>query len=319
MEYSKFGFITDTHYDCKYDCRKDDALSSLIDKTRQCYEWFKSIGCEFVVHGGDMFDRHRIYNFDMMRRVRDVFQEGGLKTYYIMGQHDLSGYNENTLPASSLGFLDAISDGALGLIDKEAGIGGYHFVASHVDMDPVKTVNEYNVAHDRPVVFVCHALLTDQREAFGTISITHFKNMCVSLVLSGDLHDGVAFQKCNGIQFYNPGALARDSKDMRMPKVGALQYDDEKGEFTLEEFCPKCRPCEEIFFWNEEEPKADKKHEEEKEGQSQKSDFIDDFCKFKSESKDIYELLERIGKANGIQKEVLELIKKHKDMKNVSQ
>lgn len=316
MAYSRFGFITDTHYDCKYDCRKDDALSSLIDKTRQCYEWFRQVGCEFVIHGGDVFDRHRIYNFDMMKRVRDVFRSSGLKTYYIMGQHDLSGYNPNTLNASSLGFLDSISDGSLQLIESEIDIGGYHFVASHVNMDPVKSVNEYNVAHDRPVIFVCHALLTDERDAFGTISITHFKNPCVSLVLSGDLHDGIRLQLCNGIQFYNPGALARDSKGTRMPKAGVLQYDDRYNEFLLMEFHPKCKPCDEIFFWNDDSQiETAPVTTPEKKPLKNNYDFIDDFCKFKSESKDIYELLERIGRANGIQDEVLDLIKRHKDLK----
>jgi DNA repair exonuclease SbcCD nuclease subunit len=66
MEYAKFGFITDTHYDYKYESRKDNTLDTLIDKTKQCYQWFKEKGCSFVIHGGDMFDRHRIYNFDLI-------------------------------------------------------------------------------------------------------------------------------------------------------------------------------------------------------------------------------------------------------------
>ena len=43
--------------------------------------------------------------------------------------------------------------------------------------------------------------------------------------------------------------------------------------------------------------------------------YIEEFKQFHSESKDIYELLEKIGKAKGIGSEVLELIKKHKDAK----
>lgn len=309
--FSKFGFITDTHFDYKYECRKDDTLATLLDKTRQCYEWFKKNGCEFVIHGGDVFDRHRIYNFDLLARVRNMFASSGLTTYFIIGQHDLSGYNTNTIAASNLGFIDAISDGAMKLIENEIEIGGYCFVASHVGIDPVETIKSIN-RHDMPVVAVCHALLTDQREAFGTISITHVKNPNVQLVLSGDLHEGIPFQSCNGIQFYNPGALARDCRGMRMPKVGMLQWNG--NEFTLEEFYPKCPKCEDIFFWDDDKPAAnfvDKNTVEEN-----SKNFIESFTKFHSESKNIYELLEKIGKVKGVSNEILDLIKRHKDQKN---
>lgn len=308
--FAKFGFITDTHYDYRYECRKDDTLTTLLDKTRQCYEWFRSVGCEFVIHGGDVFDRHRIYNFDLLARVRNTLKDGGLPTHFIMGQHDLSGYNIDTLGASCLGFIDAVSDGALNLIKDEMELGGYCFVASHVNMDPVETIRGVK-PHDRPTVVVCHALLTDQREAFGTISIEHFKNPNVQMVLSGDLHDGVPFQECHGIQFYNPGALARDSRGMRMPKVGALQWDGEK--FTLEEFAPQCPPCEDIFFWDED--KAETSSVEQEEVERNTVDFVEAFKQFRSESKDIYELLDKIGRERGLPEDVLELIKKHKDMK----
>ena len=309
MTMEKFGFITDTHYDYKYESRKDDTLKTLLDKTEQAYRWFKDVGCSFVIHGGDMFDRHRIYNFELLAKVRNTLKESGLTTWFIMGQHDLSGYNPETLPASCLGFIDSISDGTLRFIDGETEIDGYRFVPSHVNDDPVEVVNGVNPS-DKPTVCVCHALLTDQREAFGTVSITHFKNVNVQLVLSGDLHDGVPFQKCNSIQFYNPGSFARDAKTMRLPKVGALQWDG--NEFKLEEFEPKCPDAKDIFFW-EDETKTASVLTEEKDVKKNEASYIEAFRQFHSESKDIYELLDKIGKARGIRSEVLELIKKHKD------
>lgn len=308
----KFGFITDTHYDYKYESRKDDTLNTLVDKTKQAYEWFKSKGCEFVIHGGDMFDRHRIYHFDLLSRVRNTLKETGLKTYFIMGQHDLQGYNVDTIGASCLGFIDSISDGALTLIKDETEIGEYCFVPSHVNADPVETVRSVK-KHDKPVVCICHALLTDQREAFGTISITHFKNPNVQLVLSGDLHDGVPFQKCNGMQFYNPGSFSRDARTTRLPKVGCLQWNNT--EFELEEFEPKCPDAKDIFFWDD-NVKTASVITDEKEVKDNEATYIEAFKEFHSESKDIYELLEKIGKAQGIREEILELIKKHKDKKS---
>ena len=310
MNTTKFGFITDTHYDYKYESRKDNTLETLIYKTQQCYNWFKEQGCSYVIHGGDMFDRHRIYNFDLLKKVRRVLKDSGLVTYFIMGQHDLQGYNLNTLSASNLGFIEDISDGSLVLIKDELDLGDYHFVASHVSADPFETFKKVK-ENNKPVVYVCHALLTDKREAFGTISIKHFNNPNVQLVLSGDLHDGVNFQTCNNIQFYNPGALARTEKGTRMPKVGMFQWDGTK--FIIKEFTPECPKCEDIFFWEDDKIKTASINEEIIE--ENKKDFIESFKEFHSSSKNIYELLINIGEANNINPEVIELIKQKKDLK----
>lgn len=307
----KFGFITDTHFDYKYDSRKDDTLNTLLDKTRQCYRWFKESGCEFVIHGGDLFDRHRIYNFDLISRVREVLMNSGLVTHFIVGQHDLQGYNMDTLPASNLGFLQSICDGRLSLIENEKEVCGYRLVASHVDQNPVERVKSIGKSSGMiPTICICHSLLTDEREAFGTISIDHFRNPNVQLVLSGDLHGGVPFQMKNGIQFYNPGALARTERGLRMPKVGIMWWDGKK--FQLDEFYPKCPSCEEIFFWDEDAVSVSETKEDL--GSSKKSDdYIKSFQEFHSEAKDIYELLIKIGKKVGVSEEVLDLIKKKKD------
>ena len=256
-----------------------------------------------------MFDRHRIYNFDLLAKVRNTLKESGLTTWFIMGQHDLSGYNADTLPASCLGFIDSISDGSLQFLEGTTEIGGYRFVPSHVNADPIETINGVG-ASDKPTVCVCHALLTDQREAFGTVSITHCRNPNVQLVLSGDLHDGVPFQRFKGIQFYNPGSFSRDSRTLRLPKVGALQWNGT--EFVLEEFEPKCPDAKDIFFWDDEVKTASVIKEEDDVKENEAS-YIEEFRQFHSESKDIYELLEKIGRAKGIRDEVLELIKRHKD------
>ena len=302
-----FGFVTDTHYDYKYESRKDNTLETLLNKTKQCYKWFKRQGCKFVIHGGDVFDRHRIYNFDLMRGVRNVLKNSGLKTYFILGQHDAQGYNRATLDKSNLGFIADISDGVLEFIQDEIEVGNYCFVASHVDMDVVKRVNSVE-KHNKPVVCVCHALLTDQREAFGTISIGHIKNKNVQLVLSGDLHDGVPFQEKNNIQFYNPGALARTEKGMRMPKVGMLRWNN--GKFELREFQPNCPKCEDIFFWDEKPKTQEVKREVDA------TSFIDEFRQFHSDAKDAYDLLLKIGKATNVGDDVLELISKYRTKKS---
>ena len=300
-----FGIITDTHYDYKYESRKDDTLQTLLSKTEQCYKWFKERGCSFVVHCGDMFDRHIIYNFYMLSQVRKVLKDSGLKTYVILGQHDAQGYNRKTFAKSNLGFLTSVSDGAIEFIEDRVETEDFVFYASHVDEDPVDRVN--TIRHEnKPVVCLVHALLTDKREAFGTISIKHFKNPNVQLVLSGDLHDGVPFQKVNNIQFYNPGALARTEKGTRLPKVGKLSWNGT--EFDLEEFYPKCPDNKDIFFWEKDNIKVASVKVDES------VDFINEFMKFSgNEITNAFDLLLKTGQQKGIDEDVLEMIKIYKD------
>jgi DNA repair exonuclease SbcCD nuclease subunit len=300
-----FGVITDTHYDYKYESRKDDTLQTLINKTEQCYKWFKEQGCSFVVHCGDVFDRHIIYNFYMLGQIRRVLKESGLKTYVILGQHDAQGYNRKTFEKSNLGFLTSISDGSIEFIEERKETQDFVFYACHVDEDVIDRVNTIK-KENKPVICLAHALLTDKREAFGTISIKHCKNENVQLVLSGDLHDGVPFQEVNNIQFYNPGALARTEKGTRQPKVGKISWNGNK--FDLEEFYPKCPDNKDIFFWDEENIKIASVSEEDS------VNFINSFMEFSgNEITNAFDLLLKTGQHQGIDEDVLELIKIYKD------
>lgn len=300
-----FGVITDTHYDYKYESRKDDTLQTLINKTEQCYKWFKEQGCSFVVHCGDVFDRHIIYNFYMLGQIRRVLKESGLKTYVILGQHDAQGYNRKTFEKSNLGFLTSISDGSIEFIEERKETQDFVFYACHVDEDVIDRVNTIK-KENKPVICLVHALLTDKREAFGTISIKHCKNKNVQLVLSGDLHDGVPFQEVNNIQFYNPGALARTEKGTRQPKVGKISWNGNK--FDLEEFYPKCPDNKDIFFWDEENIKIASVSEEDS------VNFINSFMEFSgNEITNAFDLLLKTGQHQGVDEDVLELIKIYKD------
>ena len=306
----KFGFITDTHFDYKYESRKDNTLKILIDKLEQCYAEFIKQGCDFVIHGGDMFDRHRIYNFDLIRDVRNIMKKSGLVTYFILGQHDAQGYNKKTMGKSNLGFVSDISDDTLVFIDDYIETSDFMIYAAHVsEKDVIKRINSIK-KQKKPTICVCHALLTDKKEAFGTISIQHIKNPNVNLVLSGDLHDGYPMTTVNGTQCYNPGAFARTEKGMRLPKVGILTWTGE--QFNLKEFYPACPKCEDIFYWEDELRTAEVKKDVEG------VNFISAFQEFHDKSTNAFDLLLKIGEKQQINKEVLEMIKVYKDRMKIS-
>lgn len=303
---SRFGFLTDTHFSVvRNDFRTDNYFESLISKFTQCYEHFNSSGCSFIVHGGDVFDKYRSYSHPMLLRIRDVIVKSNIPTYFIWGQHDLLGYNQESSRNSNLEFLKQICDGKLIEITDHVDVGSAHIYASHVFQEPEKVFQSINPRLIKPVIVIVHALLHNTQSNFGTIDIRQFKKIRPNLVLSGDLHCGFDDSKVGRTTFYNPGALARTEKTERKPKCAVISLQQIMTDWIteIEEFYPA---CEEYPFPKEETPEQKVSDEQNSE------EYIEAFEKFKSETKDIIECLEKVGRLHKIDNEVLEYIKSKK-------
>lgn len=295
---TKFGFLTDTHFIFgRNNFRTDDFYKSTLSKFTQCYDWFKKQGCSFVVHGGDFFDKHKTNSFQMLLDLRDAIVSSGLKTYYIWGQHDLSGYNRGSKKDSSLHFLTQICDGNLIEIENETVIDGIRFCPVHVDLEPIEVLRKIE-KKDMPTVAVVHALLYLGNGAPGTIDVRKIGPVNTNMVLSGDLHGGFCAATINDTCYLNPGSLARTSREERRPKALTVEFLN-NGEYDLDYFYPKCAdyPFPEI----EEEIKVVEEPE-------RKEEYVQAFEKFKSESKDIFECLEKAGLELGIEKNVIDYV-----------
>ena len=308
----KFGVITDTHFDYKYESRKDDTLTTLLDKTEQCYRFFEREKCDFVVHIGDLFDRHRIFNYDLLKRVRGVFKNTYLKTIFIWGQHDLYGYARTTTEKSSLAFIRDISDGQLIPVFDKLELDNCVIYASHVDQD-VKEVASSIPVYNKPVILMAHCLLTEKEEMFKTVSFDAVAGSNVNVVLSGDLHRGFPFQKREDIYFYNPGALARTDSSARdrKPHVACIEIENFLDGYLplINEFYPKCPTGDEIFGESsmiEEVAVVNKES-------AVAGSYIEAFKQFKTEAVDIYDMLEKIGTSKGVDKKILAMINQYKD------
>ena len=303
----KFGFITDTHFSViRNNFRTDDYFKSILSKFQQCYRWLESNQAEFVIHGGDMFDKYRSYSHPMVRAVRKVIVNAPFTTYYIWGQHDLLGYNRESGKGSNLSFLDGICDGKLVEITDRIDLPKCHLFASHVDMDAQERLSFIPKNLRKPAIAVAHALLYDGGKGFGTINVHGLKEVHADVVLSGDLHCGFDRVDADGTVYYNPGSLARTSREERKPKCALIEMSPFMGgwDVQIEEFFPECD--EYPFPEQQEEIKVEVKPQDSEE-------YIEAFEKFKSETKDIYERLEKAGGELGIDKEVLEYIKSRKE------
>lgn len=298
----KFGFLTDTHFTVvRNTFRTDNFFESVLSKFRECYEHFNKTGCEFILHGGDMFDKFRSYSYQMILSIREIIISSRIPTYFIWGQHDLLGYNRESSKGSNLSFLKSICDGKLIEIDQYADLKSVCLYASHVDQDPIQVLKEISLDTDKPVVGVVHALLFNGDSSFGAIDIQKFGKIKPVLVLSGDLHSGFEKTESEGTVFYNPGSLARTSRESRKPKAAVVTLEPFMNTWnvSIEEFFPKS----EEFPFPEQEEEITVSDEQDSE------EYIAAFEKFKAESSNIFERLEKVGKEHGIDPEVLEYIK----------
>ena len=302
----KFGFLTDSHFSViRNNFRTDNYFESLISKFQQCYEHFNKSGCEFIVHGGDVFDKYRTYSHPMLLKIREIIIKSKIPTYFIWGQHDLLGYNRNSSHNSNLEFLKEICDGKLIEIKDCIELDKIRIFASHVDQEPITTLQSINLKYKKPSIAVVHALLYNSESNFSIIDIRKFGKIHPTIVLSGDLHGGFSKTELYGTTFYNPGSLARTEKTDRKPKAAIIELQPWLTEWTvnIEEFFPN---CEDFPFPKEETPEITVSKDQDSE------EYIEAFEKFKSETKDIIERLEKVGELHKINKEVLEYIKSKK-------
>lgn len=310
----KFGFYTDTHLtNVKVKTRLDDYVTSMLSKIRFCYNKFEESGCEFVVHGGDMFDTHKVYSQDLLLKLFCFFMTAKLPTYIIMGQHDLYGYNQKSYPDSTLYFLTQLCGDKIRMIYDKVERENCVLVASHVDQDVVRVIDDVERS-SKPVVVIAHCLLTDRPKVYKTVPTDIIGKSKVDLVLSGDLHCGFPYHEKNGVGFYNPGALARTSTACRdrKPACGIITIEDffNKHSVNVEHVEVACHGGNDVFVKEEEIDISDVKVNE---SLINADCLIEGFNELKRESVDIFTLLELAGKKKNIDVSILEYIKCFKD------
>lgn len=300
----RFGFVTDTHFSAtRNGYRTDDYLESVTGKFSRCYEHFAKMGCEFVLHGGDVFDKPKSQSKQMLLGIRKTIIDAPFNTYYIWGQHDLTGYNRDTGVGSDLHFLTEICDGKLNCIEDHKDICGVHVFASHVFDDPAERLASINPNLRNPVVCVCHALI-NPKGGMGTVNPRSFGKNGADIVLSGDLHGGFDSERIDGTLYCNPGSLARTSREDRKPAAYVIAINRFMSEWTvdLDRFEPE---CEDFPFPEEKEEAATP--------EAFNSDtYIEAFERFKVSSKDIFDRLRLVGEEHGIGKDVIDFIMSHR-------
>lgn len=305
----RFGFYTDIHLSGKTPRhRVDDYPSAIVEKVGETYKKAEELGCEFMTFGGDFCKTHRIFSYNVMGDAMDIICDSNLKTYACIGEHDLYGHSPNTYPSSTLAFIDRRCSNLVILHDPIELPGGVVIHAKHEWED-------MNEAISRPVdksklnILVCHELITNESAPFDVIDTATLTPCNFDLVCSGDLHTGYEPHDVDGTWFCNPGAMARENigRDAdRSPQFAVI--DIEKGDIPVIQYRKiECaRPGTEVFG---ESIAEIARAREEFDGDG----FAEEMLDLEAESVDVHELIQTVGKANGIRQPVLDYLATKRD------
>jgi DNA repair exonuclease SbcCD nuclease subunit len=298
----RFAFYTDIHLSGKTPKHRiDDYPVTMIGKLREVYETAESVDCQFVLFGGDFFNTHRIFNYDVIGDAQDIICESRLKTYACIGEHDLYGHSPNTYKKSTLAFLLRRCP-SMEILWEPKDLGDVVLHAKH-EWEDMHEALRRDVDTSRLNVLVCHELITCGRAPFDVISTATLKPSPYDLVVSGDLHDGYEPHEVDGTWFCNPGSLARRASDEVdwWPEMAVI--DIEKGGIPIIDIrrLKSAKPGSEVFG----ETVAELvKAREEFDG----SGFAEELLEFEAQSVDVHDLIQKTGKSKGLRKRVLDYL-----------
>lgn len=311
---SKILFYTDIHLSGQTPRHRIDNFPFvLLEKLEEVYRIANERECDFVIFGGDLYNTHRIYSYDVIGGAQEIIKNSGLETWSVIGQHDLKGYNPDTLETSVLQFTMKGCEN-FHVIREPVEVGDCVLYASHV-WDDIEKANEVEVQEGKCNILIAHHLLTSKKAMFDVVNTVEFSEGCpYQLVLSGDLHDGYEPHEANGVWFCNPGSLARRATNdaNRMPQVAIIETD--KGKPSIEIVRLECgKPGDEVF--GEGIAEVIRKRDKDEDENFDADAFVQDMESIEMDSEDIHELVQKVGKEKGVDQKVMSYLATKKEEK----
>lgn len=311
------GFFTDIHLTENAPChRLDDYIKTQAQKLESAYNVFVQNGCDFVMFGGDFYDRHIIASkyegqiissYKIVNTAIKIMKESGLMTYACIGEHDLYGHHVSTYPESTLAFMADYCPEFRILWTPEHLANGISLYPKH-EWQKMTDVDKTVVDSQRFNILVCHELLHIKKMPFETV-YTKELTLPYDLVVCGDLHCGFEPHKVGKTWYANPGSLVRkttaDSK--RMPKVLLIDIEHGYEPIIREVILPCAKKGSEVLGIGIAETVRSFETDLDISGFASGFDALT-----AHENTDIYRLFEDFRANNGVRSDVLDYYKKVK-------
>jgi len=225
--------------------RKDKWPEVILGKLVEILNIMEERNCPNCICLGDFYDKPDV-SYGLVNRIMNEFVYSlpyGSKFHYILGQHDIYGYNEDTYSRSAISMLGL--DTRTHLLDptEPSDICGWSSNSNILDNIRTKFRDwEDNIC---TIVLCVHAMVVPKPVPWEHILIDDIGIEGPKFLLCGDYHPGFPITEHNGMKVINPGALARlsISDADRQPQVAYIDTDTGEAEYIP----ISCVPAEEVF------------------------------------------------------------------------
>ncbi|MDO5714993.1 MAG: metallophosphoesterase [Tissierellia bacterium] len=236
----KILYFTDTHIrGTNPKNRIDDFYKTLLTKFEEVLQITIDENIDFVLHGGDLFDRPDI-SVSVVGEFSKILNRFPVPIYAISGNHDIFGHNPDTLHRtmlgliSNLGVLNIINDKKIILKkDIKVQLTGAPYTMS---IDDKNNHNGYILNEKDPdcdyAIHMTHGFLVDKpflKDVKHTL-ITDILDTKADITLGAHYHYGFPTTCIEGKYFINPGALVRISNSLaemkRKVKIDIIELSD---------------------------------------------------------------------------------------------
>ncbi|WP_010252078.1 metallophosphoesterase family protein [Acetivibrio cellulolyticus] len=256
----KLLFFTDTHIKgTTPKNRKDNFYETLKRKFLEIYDISNELNVDYILHGGDWFDRPDI-SPAIVREFAIIIKNFGKEVYTVAGNHDIYGHNPGTVSRTMLGILEGtgvvklLNDNDEVVLKKDGVSVQLTGKSYNYDIDGPDYAKYYIVKKNNNVDYainIVHGMLL-QKPFYEGIQYTlldDLKDTEADITFAGHYHSGFGVKHIDSKYFVNPGSVVRISNSIgeieRKPKVVYVELTD---RITIQEIELKSAlPGEEVL------------------------------------------------------------------------
>lgn len=315
----KLLFFTDSHIrGTNPRSRTDDFYSTLKNKFNELIEIIRQNEIDYVLHGGDWFDRPDI-SPSIVREFAMIIKRFNRPIYTISGNHDIYGHNPDTLSRTMLGLLEGteiinvLKYGQPVILEKDGLKVQIYGNSYNYEIDGDKQQDYYIVKKDPEVKYcinIVHGMLLPRPfiEGIKYTLIDEILTTDADITLAGHYHSGFGIKKLGDKYFVNPGSFARisslKSELTRKPEVVIIDLSDKIEVWSVK--LESALPGEEVLNREHIETARNRAYKLNQFFQSAEASG-----EFKHIRIDINKIIDEIASAQGLKDEVkLETIKR---------